>query len=354
MPARATSPRGGRVLEHVLQGAPSPHPPSDPGVRGVSLPELVVVLGLLALTAAVALPSILGGLDDARAVAAARYVAALVRLTRVQAATRSTRVGLRFEPDGATYRYAVYVDGDGDGLRRGDIRRGIDTPITPTERIGDRFPGVELGVAGGSLAYPTVARCRGTPIQFGWVPRTRSPSARSVPRPAALSFFGVGRDGSTRCVCSEPRDALACWSFDTRPDRGRRGSPWGITGSAPDYSTVTDGAVLAAAVAAAPWSRRRAGEPVGRRGAGRDVDPAAPRSTDARAVDRRVRELDGVESGVPVLGGGDRCQAGSGVSGCAGLRQGTRPPSRLLSRASAAPRPLLAARGESPAASGGR
>ena len=107
------------------------------------------MLGLLALTAAVAVPSILGGLDDARAVAAARYVAALARLTRVQAATRSTRVGLRFEPDGATYRYAVYVDGDGDGLRRGDIRRGIDIPITPTERIGDRFPGVELGVAAG-------------------------------------------------------------------------------------------------------------------------------------------------------------------------------------------------------------
>ena len=43
-------------------------------MRGFPLLELVLVLGLLALTAAIALPSILGGLDDARAVAAARHV----------------------------------------------------------------------------------------------------------------------------------------------------------------------------------------------------------------------------------------------------------------------------------------
>ena len=89
-------------------------------MRGFSLLESVLVLGLLALTAAIALPSILGGLDDARAVAAARHVAGLVRLTRVQAAARSTRAGLRFEREGATYRYAVYVDANGNGLRQLD------------------------------------------------------------------------------------------------------------------------------------------------------------------------------------------------------------------------------------------
>ena len=133
----------------MLQGAPDPCPPSDSGVRGFSLLESVLVLGLLALTAAIALPSILGGLDDARAVAAARHVAGLARLTRVQAAARSTRAGLRFEREGATYRYAVYVDGNGNGLRRRDIRSGIDEPITPVERLGDGFPGVVLGVAAG-------------------------------------------------------------------------------------------------------------------------------------------------------------------------------------------------------------
>ena len=43
----------------------------------------------------------------------------------------------------------VYVDGNGNGLRRRNIRSGIDEPITPVERLGDRFPGVVLGVAAG-------------------------------------------------------------------------------------------------------------------------------------------------------------------------------------------------------------
>ncbi len=156
----ATNTRGRRALEAFLWGAPDawPDPRIPPwsgghrrrfGGGGVSLLELVLVLALLVLTAAIALPSILGELDNARAAAAARHIAGLVRLTRVQAATRSTRVGLRFEQAGATYHYAVYVDGNGNGLRSRDIRSGIDTPITPVERIGDRFPGVTFGVAAG-------------------------------------------------------------------------------------------------------------------------------------------------------------------------------------------------------------
>jgi|TARA_B100002003_G_scaffold72615_1_gene67644 type II secretory pathway pseudopilin PulG len=119
---------------------------------GVSLLELLVVLGLVALMAALALPSMLGGLDDARGMAAARHVAGLARLTRVQAAMRSTRVGLRFEREGAAYRYSVYVDGNGNGLRSRDIRRGVDKAITPPERLGERFPGVALGIVPGVAA----------------------------------------------------------------------------------------------------------------------------------------------------------------------------------------------------------
>ena len=158
MHAPATSARGRRALEEALQGAADPCPPSASGVRGFSLLELVLVLGLLALTAAIAVPSILGGLDDARAVAAARHVAALARLTRVQAATRSTRVGLRFEQEGATYRYAVYVDGNGNGLRRRDIRRGVDEPITRWNGLATASPGSYSAWQPGSLGYPMVAR----------------------------------------------------------------------------------------------------------------------------------------------------------------------------------------------------
>ena len=105
------------------------------------------MLLLLGISAALALPSMRTGLDGMRAAAAARHLAALVQSTRVRAVTRSVHVGLRFEREGDRYRYATYADGDGDGLRARDVRGGVDARLTPYERIGDRFPGVTLGIA---------------------------------------------------------------------------------------------------------------------------------------------------------------------------------------------------------------
>ena len=129
-------------------GETNPEPRHRPsGGAGFSLVEVAVVLLLLGVSAAVALPSMRTGLDGMRAAAAARHLAALVQSTRVRAVMRSVRVGLRFERDGDGYRYATYADGDGDGLRAGDVRSGLDARLTPFERIGDRFPGVALGIA---------------------------------------------------------------------------------------------------------------------------------------------------------------------------------------------------------------
>ena len=196
-------------------------PPSLVGVRGFSLVELIFVLVLLALTAAIALPSVLGGLDDARAMAAARYVAALARLTRVQAATRSTHVGLRFEREGTTYRYAVYVDGNGNGLRSRDIRRGVDEAITPMERIGDRFPGVALGVVAGvtRISDGRVMMSGADPVRLGsadtltFSPLGTATSGTIFLRSLAGRQYAVrvlGSTGRTRVL--EFRQETASWT----------------------------------------------------------------------------------------------------------------------------------------------
>ena len=118
-----------------------------PVQAGFSLIEAAVVLLLLGVSAAITLPAMRTGLDRMRAAAAARHLAARVQSTRVLAVMRSANVGLRFEREDDGYRYATYADGDGDGLRAQDVRSGRDARLTPFERIGDRFPGVVLGVA---------------------------------------------------------------------------------------------------------------------------------------------------------------------------------------------------------------
>ena len=133
-----------RALEDCLRGARCRR---RRGVRGFSLVEALLAIGLLMVLAALATPSVLRGLDDARGTSAARHIAGLARFTRAQAALRSAFAGLRFERDGGGYGYAVYVDGNGNGLSTRDVRRGVDRPITAVERIGDRFAGVTIGLA---------------------------------------------------------------------------------------------------------------------------------------------------------------------------------------------------------------
>jgi hypothetical protein len=144
-----------------------PSVPAAPFVRrgdpGVSLIELLFAVSILITLAIIALPQLLSGLDDVRAGMAGRYVAHRMGLARLEAVKRSTSVGFRFESTGDGYRYACYVDGNGNGVRTADIRSGADPMLGEAERIEDRFAGVrfELGdgipdvdgtVAGGARA----------------------------------------------------------------------------------------------------------------------------------------------------------------------------------------------------------
>ena len=138
-------------------------------IAGFTLIEASVALLLLGVSAALALPSMRSGLDGMRGVAAARHFAALAHSTRVRAVTQAGNVGLRFDREGDGYRYALYADGNGNGLRAREIRSGVDVRLTDFERIGDRFPGVSIGIATG---MPGISG-RGTlpagsdPIRFG-------------------------------------------------------------------------------------------------------------------------------------------------------------------------------------------
>jgi len=120
--------------------------------RGYTVVELAVVVGVFATLAAFATPSLLAGRDDARARSAAEHLVSLLHLARFEAVKRHVNVALRFESDGLTVLYALYVDGNGNGVRAADIEAGVDRPIREAERIEQQCPGVhfavEAGVAG--------------------------------------------------------------------------------------------------------------------------------------------------------------------------------------------------------------
>jgi len=116
-----------------------------PGQRGISTLELLFTTGLVATLAAMALPSFSRAIDEARALGAARYVAGRLREARMEAVKRSANTAIRFAWDADGYTYSVHLDGNGDGVRRQDIDRGVDVELRPPERLAMHFPRVEFG-----------------------------------------------------------------------------------------------------------------------------------------------------------------------------------------------------------------
>ena len=89
--------------------------------RGTSLAELLIVLAATLVVGAMAVPT-LGSQNDRIATSgAARYLATRLQQGRMDAIRRGTHVAYRFERGGETVRYALFADGNGNGVRTTDI-----------------------------------------------------------------------------------------------------------------------------------------------------------------------------------------------------------------------------------------
>lgn len=135
---------------------------------GYSLVELAFVTGLIVTVSGIAVPQMLSGLDDMRARGASRYISARLHRARAEAVARSADVTMQFTLVDGVYTYAVYLDGNRNGVRTRDIERGIDRPIGATERLGDSFSGVDFGaIPGLPPVAPAAAPPREDPIRLG-------------------------------------------------------------------------------------------------------------------------------------------------------------------------------------------
>ena len=136
--------------------------------QGYSLLELLFVAGLVATITSVAVPQVLQSIDDFRVVGAVRYMSTRLQQTRMEAVARTASAALRFAREGDTYRYAVYLDGNGNGVLSRDIQRGVDREIRPGEYLRDLFPGVDFGTIPGLPPVDSSSSAPGDdPIRFG-------------------------------------------------------------------------------------------------------------------------------------------------------------------------------------------
>jgi len=134
---------------------------------GYSLVETMFVCALAATLTGIAVPQFLTSLDDYRAAGAARYLTARLQQLRMEAVMRSTDVAVQFTQTAQGFTFREYVDGNGNGVRTLDIRRGVDRPVGAAEQLPDLFPGVDFGTLPGLPAVEGGPPPGNDPIKLG-------------------------------------------------------------------------------------------------------------------------------------------------------------------------------------------
>ena len=70
--------------------------------------------------------------------------------------------------DGIGITYGTYVDGNGDGVRASDIKKGTDRRLGAIERLPDNYAGVDFGLLPGLPPVDPGSPAPGTdPIKLG-------------------------------------------------------------------------------------------------------------------------------------------------------------------------------------------
>jgi Tfp pilus assembly protein FimT len=157
---------------------------------GHTLVEALVAITVLCLVAAIATPSVLAARDDARARSAADYVASLFQLARLEALKRHVNVALRFEADGSGVGYAMYADGNRNGVRSADIDSGVDVRIRAAERVEQHCPGVTFAIDGDARSVDGEEAAAVNAIQFG---RSRMVSFSPLGTSSTGTVYLLGR-----------------------------------------------------------------------------------------------------------------------------------------------------------------
>ncbi len=140
--------------------------------RGYQLIELLIAMAISSLVLAFGVPPLLALAAGLRVELAAAEVASTFHVARAWAIRHDANVGLKFQIDAdATVTWALYRDGDGDGVLTADILSGDDPEVLPRTRLAHLGRQIRFGFPPGRAPRdPGNPRRRltdlGDPIRF--------------------------------------------------------------------------------------------------------------------------------------------------------------------------------------------
>lgn len=160
-----------------------------PRARGFHQIELLIVVAVFGLIVAWGLPRLIDWSSAVRVRLAADECVVALRKARLLAISRSTRVGLKFRFEDDRYTYALYEDGDGDGLLTADIDAGTDPELVLPRSLDHMGADVGFGFPDGIV--PTDPGDPGRPLD-----RLDDPIRFNASDIASFSPLGESTPGS--------------------------------------------------------------------------------------------------------------------------------------------------------------
>jgi Tfp pilus assembly protein FimT len=112
---------------------------------GHSLVEMLMMMTLIGIIAGIGIPRCWESVQEYRLRGASLYMRGLLRQIRAQAAAKNAYMGIVFDEEEGQPALSIYIDGNHNGIRRAEIRSGVDKKLRGPWRLSEVFPGVRYG-----------------------------------------------------------------------------------------------------------------------------------------------------------------------------------------------------------------
>lgn len=169
------------------------------GMPGFSLVEILTVTSIISIVLLVAVPAFTSLRRRDALVASASEIATQLRAARSESIALGRNVGVRFERHPEGWRYGKYVDGDFDGIRTADIRKGIDWPRGEMHFVLHATGGATIGMPAIPLRDPDTGKK---------LPKSSSPVGFGRASLCSFSSLGSATSGSVYLTDGDHRAAI--------------------------------------------------------------------------------------------------------------------------------------------------